>query len=77
MSTVTEIEEAIETLAPSEVDRIAEWLAAHRERIAVDREESKREAILATAGCLNGKEGEDFARAVDEAGSGSMEDHGW
>ncbi|MEM7700212.1 MAG: hypothetical protein AAF236_17605 [Verrucomicrobiota bacterium] len=70
MSTVTEIEKAIEMLDPGEVDRVAEWLQAHRRRIAENREGAKREAILATAGSLSGEEGADFAKAVEDAGSG-------
>lgn len=77
MSTVEEIESAIERLKPREVYRVAQWLNLHQQNIDQERRKRKRAAIKATAGCLTSEEGADFAKAVEEAGNGQMEDHAW
>jgi len=77
MSAVEEIERAISRLDPCEIERIAEWLESHRKQIARNLDQTRREAILVTAGCLSGEEGEEFARIVEEAGRSPMEEHGW
>ncbi|MDB4353942.1 hypothetical protein N9Z02_01420 [Akkermansiaceae bacterium] len=77
MSTVEEIEHAIEKLRPRDIHRVARWLSRYQKEIAKEREERKIAAIRATAGCLTGEEGEDFAKAVEKAGNGPMEDHAW
>jgi len=77
MSTVEEIEHAIERLRPRDIHRVARWLSDYQKKIDKERQEQKIAAIHATAGCLTGKEGEDFAKAVEEAGNGPMEEHAW
>ncbi len=77
MRTVEEIEHAIERLRPRDIDRVARWLSDYQKEIDKERKERKIAAIRATAGCLTGEEGEDFAKAVEEIGNGPMEDHAW
>jgi|GEM_PF-2856602 len=75
MSTVAEIEEAIRTLPPEELEKLADWWKQFHD--SRDASTDRENAIVATSGCLAGGESDDFPAAVAEAGQGIDEDHGW
>ncbi|MFT4692626.1 MAG: hypothetical protein ACI9OD_004862 [Limisphaerales bacterium] len=77
MSAVIEIESAIEKLRAHELQELSHWWESHVKSRHLDEASSKAEAIRKTSGCLNVEEGEDFARAVAEAGRDISDSHEW
>jgi hypothetical protein len=75
MSSVVEIESAIEKLSPCEVAELSEWLTRHTLNLKSQRK-AKMEAIRVSSGCLAGEEGADFEAAVREA-SIQVDAHDW
>lgn len=76
MSTVTEIERAIEKLGSSEIAELSRWWEAFLARKGSGSGD-KLEAIRRTSGCMGGEEGESFEEATAEAGLGVDESHEW
>lgn len=68
MSTIAEIESAIERLGTVEFAALKSWLSRHDRKRSETLEERRLTAIRKTSGCLSEEEAEDFARAVEEAG---------
>ncbi len=77
MSSVIEIESAIARLPDDELKELSRWWEGHVKNRHLDEENAKAEAIRQTSGCLSGAEGEDFARAVAEAGQDITDTHEW
>ena len=75
MTSVLEIESAIEKLSPSEFNQLIDWLARHALHVK-QRRDAKLAAIRSTAGCLVGADGKAFKAAVDEAAN-QIDDHDW
>lgn len=71
MSTVTEIESAIEKLAPDEIAELSKWMEPRVRKV-----ESKRRALKKIGGYLT-EEDEDFVKAVAEAGRDIPSTHEW
>ena len=68
MSTVTEIESAIERLGNVEFTALKSWLNRHDRKRSETLEERRLVALRKTSGCLSEEDADDFARAVEEAG---------
>lgn len=77
MSSVLEIEKAILTLPSEDVEKLAAWWETFRAGQTDSKERARLAAIAAGSGCLAGKESDDFAKAVAEAGQGPEDDHAW
>ena len=77
VSTVPEIEKAILSLTPAELEKLEAWWVAFRADESDAKEKSRLAAISATSGCLAGAESDDLEAAVVEAAQGSYEDHAW
>jgi hypothetical protein len=77
MSSVIEIESAIEKLPAHELEELSFWWESHVKSRKLDEESTKAEAIRSTSGCLSGAEGEDFAGAVAKAGRDISDSHEW
>ena len=77
MSSVIEIESAIAKLPANELQELSRWWESHVKSRHLDEENAKAEAIRKTSGCLSGAKGEDFARAVAEAGQDITDTHKW
>jgi hypothetical protein len=77
MSSIIEIESAIEKLPPHELEALSHWWDSHVKKRQTDEVIAKTEAIRKTSGCLTGEEGEDFAQAVAEAGRDIGDSHEW
>ncbi len=75
MSSVVEIESAIEKLSPQEVAELSEWLTRHTLKLK-SQHDAKMEAIRATSGCMAGEEGAEFEAAVREA-SNQVDANDW
>lgn len=76
MSSIDEIEAAIEKLDDAELAKLSAWWERHLTRVA----RSNIDAIAKTSGCLDNADntdGEDFAKAVAEAGNDVSDSHGW
>ena len=71
MSTIAEIESAIEKLSPDELAELSRWLAPRVRYL-----DAKRKAIESTGGYLTEAD-EDFVAAVVEAGRGVPDSHDW
>lgn len=60
MSTVEEIESAIETLPPEQVDAVFQWLQTRKDKLVSPATESARKhggkPFMKLAGCLEGPE---------------------
>ena len=77
MSSVVEIESAIEKLSTREVVELSEWLTRHTLKLKLkSQHDAKMAAIQATSGCLAGEEGAEFEAAVREA-SNQVDAHEW
>ena len=77
MSTVTEIESAIEGLDAAQFEELTRWLKRYARTRSDSLAGKKRDAIRETAGRLNEEDAEDFARAVAEAGRDVPDAHEW
>lgn len=77
MSTVMEIEKAIEKLGSDEFAELSSWWEDFLARKRSGRSGDKLEAIRRTSGCMDGESGESFENAVAEAGRGIDETHEW
>lgn len=75
MSSVVEIESAIEKLSTREVAELSEWLTRHTLKLK-SQHDAKMAAIQATSGCLAGEEGAEFESAVTEA-SNQVDANDW
>lgn len=52
----------LQKLPPSKLDAVATYV----QELVTDSDESRFAGIIATAGCMPGKQGEDFEKAVRE-----------
>lgn len=77
MSTVTEIESAIESLGNTEFAALKGWLNRHASKRSEMLENRRLEAIRKTAGCLSEEDADDFSRAIEEAGRDLPDSHDW
>ena len=68
MSSIAEIESAIERLGTVDFEKLKSWLNRHAQTRSQTLEERKIAAIRDTAGCLSPEDAESFARAVEEVG---------
>jgi hypothetical protein len=71
MSTVVEIESAIEKLSGRELAELSKWMEPRVRKV-----ESKKRAIESTAGYLTEAD-DDFVVAVEEAGRDVPDSHDW
>lgn len=71
MSTVIEIESAIEKLSARELEELSKWMEPRVRKV-----ESKKRAIESTAGYLTEVD-DDFIAAVEEAGRDVPASHEW
>ena len=71
MSTVTEIESAIEKLSPRELAELSKWMEPRVRKV-----EAKKRAIESTGGYLTEVD-DDFVAAVAEAGRDIPDSHDW
>mgnify|MGYP007046934070 CR=1 FL=1 len=71
MSTIAEIESAIEKLSPGELAELSKWMAPRVRDV-----DAKRKAIESTGGYLTEAD-EDFVAAVAEAGRDLPDSHNW
>ena len=73
---LAELEEAVEELSIEDFSHFRKWLDFDSLKMQ-EFQARKREALIETAGCLAGEEGDEFARNVEEAGKGMADDHSW
>ncbi len=77
MSSVIEIESAIERLPANELEEFASWWRNYFLNKDHQNENIRLSSIEETAGCLRGEEGEAFEKAVAAAGCDVTDTHEW